>query len=309
MKPTTPQTTPILLLAGLLLATPVAAQEILTATDEASSFRIAPSSLLDEQAPLFSITRNTHNLHNDGTINEQELDGTTATPGSALDYNLGIGFSPLQGLNLRADAWRVEINDASGTNPVAEPPGIPRLYLDDSSINEFGLDSPLLDTNIDSTGIDLGASYVWETRRFGQFTLSTRATYVDQFDIKSGLAELSPNELNAPADRVVSPELQSSLMLSWQFGNHTASAITNYFDSSENIGELDMEAINDLVDNITTVDLQYGYSVTTGANDRAIISFGIKNIFNEKTAQILNSSTRILDQNGRVAYGAIKYQF
>ena len=58
-----------------------------------------------------------------------------------------------------------------------------------------------------------------------------------------------------------------------------------------------------------TYDLEYGYSVKTGSKDRAIISFGIRNIFDEKTAQILNSTTRILDQNGRVAYGSIKYQF
>ena len=70
-----------------------------------------------------------------------------------------------------------------------------------------------------------------------------------------------------------------------------------------------MEEINELVDNITTFDLEYGYSVKTGLHDRAIISFGIRNIFDEKTAQILNSTTRILDQNGRVAYGSIKYQF
>ncbi|HJO12977.1 MAG TPA: hypothetical protein QGI39_13150, partial [Gammaproteobacteria bacterium] len=84
---------------------------------------------------------------------------------------------------------------------------------------------------------------------------------------------------------------------------------TNYFDSFKDLNEIDIAEINDLVDNITTVDLQYGYSVKTGSNDRAIISFGIKNIFNEKTTQLLNTSNRILDQNGRVAYGSIKYQF
>ena len=98
-------------------------------------------------------------------------------------------------------------------------------------------------------------------------------------------------------------------MLSWEFGNHRAKAITNYFDSLKDISELDINEINELVDNITTVDFQYGYSVNTGDNDRAIISFGIRNIFNEESAQILNATTRILDQNGRVAYGSIKYQF
>jgi len=121
--------------------------------------------------------------------------------------------------------------------------------------------------------------------------------------------QLSQGELSALNEAMVSPELQSSLMLSWQLGNHTASAITNYIDSFKEISELDIDEINELVDNITTVDLQYGYSVETGSNDRAIISFGIRNIFNEKNAQIFNSTTRILDQNGRVAYGSIKYQF
>ena len=98
-------------------------------------------------------------------------------------------------------------------------------------------------------------------------------------------------------------------MLTWQIGNHTATAITNYFDSFKDINELDLDEINALVDKIATVDLQYGYTVETGNDDRAIISFGIRNIFNERTAHIMNSNTQILDQNGRVAYGAFKYQF
>ena len=171
------------------------------------------------------------------------------------------------------------------------------------------MNNPLLGSNIESNGFDLGASYVWETSRFGQFTLSTKTTYVLEFENNGGLLELGKSELNSLPERIISPELQTSLMLSWQFGNHTASAITNYFNSFKDISELNMDEINDLVDSITTVDLQYGFSVKTGSHDRAIISFGIRNIFNEKTAQILNSTTRILDQNGRVAYGSIKYQF
>ena len=176
-------------------------------------------------------------------------------------------------------------------------------------INEFNLDNPLIGSNLESTGFDLGASYVWETNRFGQFTLSTKATYVQEFKNNGSLLDLVDSDIRGTGERVISPELQSSLMLSWEFGNHTASAITNYFDSFKDISELDLEEINAFVDNVTTVDLQYGYSVKTGNNDRAIISFGIRNIFNEKTTQILNSTTRILDQNGRVAYGSIKYQF
>ena len=186
---------------------------------------------------------------------------------------------------------------------------LPQLYLQDSTINEFNIDNPLLGNGLNSNGFDLGASYVWDSSRFGQFTLSTKTTYVEKFEAQGSLLDLVDAELGVTDDRIVSPELQSSLMLTWQLGNHTASAITNYFDSFKDISELDIEEINTLVDNITTIDLQYGYSVKTGSNNRAVISFGIRNIFDEKTAQILNSSTRILDQNGRVAYGSIKYQF
>jgi len=295
------RTTMLTALASLALLPVAAAQEIVlddVNTDNAN-FRIAPSSLLSQDAPLFSIERN---------LEQQDFQGSIVE--DVLNFNLGVEISPLEGLNVRADAWRLEIDEAPAAGSLGPASAMPQLlYLEDSVINEFNLDNPLMGTNFDSSGFDLGASYVWETSRFGQFTLSTKATYVRDFENKGGLLELGSQELNAPADRMISPELQSSLMLSWEFGNHTASAITNYFDSFKEIGELDVDEINALLDNMTTVDLQYGYSVKTGSNDRAIISFGIRNIFDEKTAQILNSTTRILDQNGRVAYGSIKYQF
>ena len=262
-------------------------------------FRIAPSSLLIEQAPLLSIAR---------SVEQKDFQG--AVVDNALNFNLGMQIEPIAGLSVSADAWSMQIDEAaaSGTNSNWQG-GLAKLYIDDSAITEFNMDNPLLGTNVESNGFDLGASYIWDTNRFGQFTLSSTTTYVDEFENNGALLDLAASDIAEIDERLISPELQSSLMLSWQFGNHTASAITNYFDSFKDISELNIEEINELVDNITTFDLEYGYSVNTGLHDRAIISFGIRNIFDEKTAQILNSTTRILDQNGRVAYGSIKYQF
>ncbi|MBL4582078.1 MAG: hypothetical protein JKY29_09690 [Gammaproteobacteria bacterium] len=259
-------------------------------------FRIAPSSILNEQAPLLSIVR---------SVEQKDFQG--AVVDDALSFNLGMQVEPIAGLSVSADAWSMQIDEApaNGTNSNWQG-GLSNLYIDDSTITEFNIDNPLLGSNVESNGFDLGASYVWDTNRFGQFTLRSTTTYVEEFENNGALLGFAASEME---ERLVSPELQSSLMLSWQFGNHTASAITNYFDSFKDISELNMEEINELVDNITTFDLEYGYSVKTGLHDRAIISFGIRNIFDEKTAQILNSTTRILDQNGRVAYGSIKYQF
>ncbi|MEE3300508.1 MAG: hypothetical protein VX197_04695 [Pseudomonadota bacterium] len=268
--------------------------------DSFGSFRIASTSVIGDK-PLISIARN---------VEAKDFQGIQVE--EALNFNFGVGFAPIEGLNLnlRADAWQQQIKDIPTGNLAKDwQGGIPQLYIEDSAINEFNLDNPLIGSNLESTGFDLGASYVWETNRFGQFTLSTKATYVQEFKNNGSLLDLVDSDIRGTGERVISPELQSSLMLSWEFGNHTASAITNYFDSFKDISELDLEEINAFVDNVTTVDLQYGYSVKTGNNDRAIISFGIRNIFNEKTTQILNSTTRVLDQNGRVAYGSIKYQF
>ena len=291
-----------LVLAGLV-SLPASAQvldlQVDTDADSLVSYRIVPSALLDKAGMLFSIERN-----------EEEKDFQAAVIDKAMNFNLGFEVTPLDNLNLRAEAFRMTLDEMPGASvPSSTQQQLPQLYIEESRINEFNLDNPLIGSNVKTSGFDLGASYVFETSRFGQFTLSSQTTYTREFENNGSLLELANSEVTGIGDRVVSPELQTSLMLSWEFGNHTASAITNYFDSFKDLNELDIDEINDLVENITTVDLEYGYSVKTGSRDRAIISFGIQNIFDEKAAQILNSSTRILDQNGRVAYGKIKYQF
>ncbi|MCY3565074.1 MAG: hypothetical protein OXH27_02710 [Gammaproteobacteria bacterium] len=236
------------------------------------SFSIAPASMPDEAGGLIKVVRTaeTQDLRN-GLVED------------ALNYSLGLQTSPVEGLKLDANLWRSQFDAAP---------------LQNSSVPQ---------PNLRSSGFDVGAAYAWNTNRFGQFTLSTRASYVQDFYNTEGLLEAVNN--NLPSAKLTTPDLRSNLKLSWEFGNHTATAITRYFDSSRDLSELGMEEINDLVDNITTVDLEYGYRMAAGSNDRAVISFGIQNVFDRKTMQILNSATRVLDQNGRVAYGRLKYQF
>ena len=268
--------------------------------DDFATFRIGPTSVLSEAvAPLIEIARRTEARDIQGNIVE-----------NALNFNLGMQITPIPGLEVKAGVWQQEIDQTPQNNPQMGLSSKPsQLFIEDSLINEFNIDDPSLGKTVNSEGFDIGASYVWDTDRFGQFILSTKTTYVKDFQNRGSLVEFFEAGMNPEVDRVLSPELQSSLMLTWQFGNHTATAITNYFNSFKDINELDLEEINAFVDNIATVDLQYGYTVNTGNDDRAIISFGIRNIFNERTMKILNSNTQILDQNGRVAYGSIKYQF
>ena len=295
----------VLLVGALLPTSGVFAQDFSLSSqlDQSSAnFKTAPASLLNENNSVLNIQRN---------VEAKDFQG--ALVNDALNYNIGLQLTPLKGLNVRADAWRFKVNEAPVNSLVGNQSGwtsgSPKLYIEDSVVNEFNIDDPLLGSNRESNGFDLGVSYVWDSNRFGQFTLSTKSTYVQNFESNGSLLDLVSPDINIGIDRIVSSKLQNSLMLNWQVGNHSASAITNYFDSFKDLSEIDIAEINDLVDNITTVDLQYRYSVETGSNDRAIISFGIKNIFDEKTNQLINTNTQILDQNGRVAYGSIKYQF
>jgi len=242
---------------------------------------------------------------------QSDLQGLYAD--QTTDINLGLQITPLEGLSLRADAWSIQdqpipVQSASPSDNLQGR--FPQPLLSADSGQNFALPQPFFGSSLESSGFDLGASYVWEAGKAGTFTLETTATYIHALNQRDELVNATAF-LNDDARLPGSPELQGSLTLTWEVGNHSASAITNYFDSFKDLSELNLEEINELVENITTVDLQYGYNVKTGKQDRAVVSFslGIRNIFDKKTTQILNQNSRVVDQNGRVAYGSIKYQF
>ncbi|HBJ91224.1 MAG TPA: hypothetical protein DDZ21_14775, partial [Gammaproteobacteria bacterium] len=130
---------------------------------ERRSFRVAPSSVLSRTTPIIDMARN---------VEAQDFEGAMVE--EALNFNLGVKITPIDGLNLQADAWRQEIADAPAvTVNTGTQAALPELFIEDSAINEFNIRNPLIGSRLQSNGFDLGASYVWDTSRFGQFTLST----------------------------------------------------------------------------------------------------------------------------------------
>ena len=251
--------------------------------------------------PVFTLEQSGSNNNTDSFFNTGSV-------------NLGVDWvsEPVPGLNLSAGAWLNQMNQRPSQQRNLDPAvnfGLPQLGTESAQDQPMALDNVLPGTSLESNGVDLGASYAWELDNIGQFTLSTKATYVNDFSSQNGVISGFVGGLTDESQLIASPELQGSLTLTWSLGNHSASAVTNYFDSFKNIDELNIEEINQLVDDITTVDLQYGYTVKQGKQNRAIISFGIKNVFDKKTVQILNQNNNAVDQKGRVAYGSIKYQF
>ncbi len=287
---------------GFFATTSTHAQDLSVKTGAGFTTR-AVSSLLNSGVSGFNVSRN-----------------AVQTPFSSEyvdNLNLGMLFSPAKGLNLRAGAWRVGMREQLPVITVMPDALIatsgPRLFIDDSNSQVGILEAPSVKSSISpgqqTHGIDLSASYVWESPRFGQFIVSTKATYLYDNARKEGLLD---GPLPPVTESTLLPkgtELQSSLMLTWQVGKHSASAVTHYFDSFEELGKLNLEQLNEIVGNMTTLDLQYGYNLKAGKEGQAVFSVGVRNLFDARPDQLLESRPGAIEQTGRVAYGTIKYQF
>jgi hypothetical protein len=170
--------------------------------------------------------------------------------------------------------------------------------------------------------LDLSASYIWQSPRFGQFIVSTNTTYVyntSPSDVSLEPARLTSAEKTASGFGLgsgMAPELQSSLTFTWQIGNHTATAVTSYVDGLETFGmlsndTLNIEQLNELMGEIATLDLSYGYNVKAGKQGNASISVGLRSQFDRRqlTPAINPATARMPNTPNRMAYGTIKYQF
>lgn len=210
-----------------------------------------------------------------------------------------------EGLNLEAFPALKQVVDA--------------LSLDRSLSGEPYAD--VLAGSLNATGLDVNASYVWESPRFGQFVLSTNTAY-----LYSPVSDLSGegqemrfgHRINAPDASFIggSPSLGSSLTFTWQFGNHSATAVTSYANQPDlpqgrvNLDSLNLEQLNELVGQIATLDLRYGYELKTGDQSSASFSFGFRNRFNNQQRLVPAADASVINaEPDRMAYGTIKYQF
>jgi hypothetical protein len=252
----------------------------------------------EQETRAFSLSRN--------TVAQTQSDGSL---GEAVNLNFGVLYSPVNRLDLRADAWRVQQDSEQVPVAAGFMGPVPRLFIDDSAAPS--IERPFANIpggpGMQSQGIDLSASYVWESPRFGQFILSTRASYVYDFGNTDRLRD--PALAGESAAPVLGSEIQSSLTLTWQIGNHTASAVTHYTDSFEELSKLNVEEFSELVGNLTTLDLQYGYTLKAGRQGNAMISVGLRSVLDKRAGSLQDLSPVGAERNGRMAYGSIKYQF
>lgn len=259
----------------------------------------------------------------------------------AMPFSVFADVDPLAGANVPANESIVRSFAGSAVSavmqfvrPDEEQPAVlspalrleafPALQANEDTLRvlDVSLEPVLMSRGLNATsgnqGLDLSSSYVWESPRFGQFVLSTNTSYVYNTVIPAVARESSL--IGARAESVgaaitLMPERSSSLTFSWQIGNHTATAVTSHSGTLDQMGLLSLENmnaddLNELVGQITTLDLSYGYNVRAGRQGNASISLGVRNMLDRRmqapsTVRISNE----FEPAGSVAYGTIKYQF
>lgn len=222
---------------------------------------------------------------------------------------------------LAAAPWVFAADEDSQLSRDLKLEAFPALQASDDSLRllDVNHEHTLLSSGFNiapgSQGLDLSSSYIWESPRFGQFVVSTNTSYVYNTAIVDSVRESASLMPLVESAIGVMPERQSSLTFSWQIGNHTATAVTSYSDTIDQLGLLNLDALdvddlNELVGQITTLDLRYAYNVRAGRTGNASIALGVRNMFERKAqASAFSSAPGSVQPAGSVAYGTIKYQF
>jgi outer membrane receptor protein involved in Fe transport len=251
--------------------------------------------------------------------------GSNLEPEDSETISYGIVLTPLDGLTLSADFWRIEQSGIVGVFTA-----IDHLYLDAVRRLEQGSVDPALERNASGQpvrifndflnlgtrtvrGVDFSAAYDFSTR-IGDFRAIldlARLTHLDQAP-SSQSAELLAAGLPATAggslvERDDNPRNRASAMLSWQHGGIGASLFARY------VGEVkDSTALNFPVDDWLVVNGGASYRWDGGWLDATTVRLGVNNIFNEDPPladEAFGYYATLHDNRGRYYYVQLSKSF
>lgn len=273
------------------------------------------------------------------------------SPETADTYTVGFTWQPqaLAGFTFDVNFWRFEFNDVIVQQNAQElvnrallggetdllaftgdqvPEGQPFVFLDpaDGSIDavqNFYENAAFINTD----GLDVSASYVWETDGIGTFNLSAMVTYVSEYDLSGpgGITIEAAGRRNRENFGDPVPELRGQAMLGWNYERHTTNIAVRHIgqftdDQNSVFGTLPdgTPDFNNLIerreiDGMTTVDLFYSYDFSDSFGlTNAALNIGALNVFNVRPPAVLGDGgfeTRTHDPRQRIVYAGIRLGF
>ena len=241
-------------------------------------------------------------------------------PEESTNYNFGLIWQPTENLNMRIDYWRFDYEDVI-TIENAQGKLINDLNGEDI-IRVSGPNSQLAGINVnyinaaavDTDGLDIAASYSFDTSAAGSFGLNFEATQFFSYEIPDpqGGTQDVVGLFNQDNFARSIPEIKANLSASWNFGNHAAAAIAYWVDDYETTRETPPDESSS-IDSWTTLDLQYTYNFQFVSSE-AVFTLGAKNVFDEEPPRVYDGvnfsyDPKHHDPRGRLYYLRLKYVF
>ena len=240
-------------------------------------------------------------------------------PEESTNYNFGAIWSPTDNLDMRIDYWIFEyenvitvesaqgkiISDLNG-------PDIVRLAGDNSQL--VGINANYINAaTVDTDGLDIAVNYVHPTD-IGDFVVHFTGTRTLSYEIPDpagGVQDVAGLFNHDNFARSI-PETKANLSFDWANDSHSAALTAYYVDSYETTRAVPATASAN-IDSWVTVDLQYAYNLDL-ADSEAVITFGLKNIFDEEPPVVYDAANysydpKHHDPRGRLFYVRGKYRF
>lgn len=242
--------------------------------------------------------------------------GENLSPQSAKNFNVGAVLRPFDGFTVSLDYWTFDYEDLitldEGAQAILENdcgadgiPNDPRIERD-SGGNIRRVNSSFVNTgSVKTDGLDLGVGYDFSIGRFGELALSSQASYIDKFTVKttddapSFDAVGSRNFLNQFRSL---PQWRANTSVQWTLASHTLTTTVRHIDGYLN------DQNNVSVAAHTTLDLQYAFSTEKLLNGRlTVLRLGANNVLDRDPPSI-GAGTRpgfdeeVHDVRGRIMY-------
>ncbi|MBA4135952.1 MAG: hypothetical protein C0518_01395 [Opitutus sp.] len=218
-------------------------------------------------------------------------------------YNLGVVWSPknaLSGFSLAVDFWRVESSGQVATvyqNVVDRAAGVAPggLLPGEGIVRDFAGNLVLVRavyTNAGQTkvdGVDMSASYLWNTDSFGRFELGASSTYMHSYRAAAvpgvPLFELVDQTVpGSPGDDAFL-KWKGQAFADWTWNDLTAHLVANY---THGFQDFDLNGDPYRVKATTTFDLQLSYKFFSSRDQSnrdwwsdIKLSAGVRNLFDK----------------------------
>lgn len=237
-------------------------------------------------------------------------------PEQSENYNVGLVYKPTDGLDFSLDYWRVNYTDMivieSAQGKLIDDPfgdGINRVNGQLSSVEVDFFNS----SSVKVEGIDFES--VWDISE--QFNLTVNASHFLSYDLTTadGTVVDAVGSFNPATFASSLPATKGTMNFNWVGDSQRASVTVSYVSSYDTDVDVIPAGESDTIDAMTTVDAQYSATFGMTEDSDAVLTFGIKNLFDEEPPRAyINTGQLSYDPKqhnplGRVYYARVKFAF